>query len=171
MIMKKSLLIIGVGAAFLAVSLWVWLSNGKSARAVKAKFQLGGALLTLTGMMTVGACNSNNLVSCYDPVSTDVVYIEREGAYDEAQDVKNGDQIKIKVSYFSAYGVKVTIAKDAQNEEVLHSQVYKITESNTDVIHTIDVGDHVGEAHLRVYVMTSEEQGYECEYMKLNVLK
>ena len=171
--MKKSLLIIGVGAAFLAVSLWVWLSNGKSARAVKAKFRLGGALLTLTGMMTVGACNSNsnNLVSCYDPVSTDVVYIEREGAYDEAQDVKNGDQIKIKVSYFSAYGVKVTIAKDAQNEEVLHSQVYKITESNTDVIHTIDVGDHVGEAHLRVYVMTSEEQGYECEYMKLNVLK
>ena len=169
--MKKSLLIIGLGAAFLAVSLWVWLSNGKSASAVRAKFRLGGALLTLTGLMTVGACNSNNMTSCYDPVSKDVVYIEREGAYDEVRDVKNGDQIKIMVSYFSAYGVKVTIAKDAQNKDMLHSQTYKITESNTDIIHTINVGDHVGEAHLRVYVMTSEEQGHECEYMKLNVLK
>lgn len=62
--MKKTLLIIGLGTAFLAVSLWVWISNGKSARAVKAKFRIGGALLTLTGMMTVGSCNSNTLTSC-----------------------------------------------------------------------------------------------------------
>ena len=52
--MKKTLLVIGLGTAFLAVSLWVWLSNGKSAKAVKAKFRLGGALLTLTGMMAIG---------------------------------------------------------------------------------------------------------------------
>ena len=33
--MKKTFLLIGLGTAFLAVSLWVWLSNGKSAKAVK----------------------------------------------------------------------------------------------------------------------------------------
>jgi hypothetical protein len=70
--MKKTLLIIGLGTAFLAVSLWVWISNGKSARAVKAKFRIGGALLTLTGMMTVGSCNT--LTTCYDPAPVNAVY-------------------------------------------------------------------------------------------------
>lgn len=163
--MKKAILFIGIGAAFLAVSLWVWLSNGKSARAVKAKFRLGGALLTLTGMMTVGSCNI--MTSCYDPAPTNMVYIERG----ETQDVKNGDHITVKVSYFSAYGIKVTIAKDAENSEVLQSEIYKITESSADVIHTIDVADYVGEAHLRVYLMISENEIYELDYLKLNVLE
>ena len=163
--MKKVILFIGIGAAFLAVSLWVWLSNGKSARAVKAKFRLGGALLTLTGMMTVGSCNI--MTSCYDPAPTNMVYIERG----ETQDVKNGDHITVKVSYFSAYGIKVTIAKDAENSEVLQSEIYKITESSADVIHTIDVADYVGEAHLRVYLMISENEIYEQDYLKLNVLE
>lgn len=163
--MKKAILFIGIGAAFLAVSLWVWLSNGKSARAVKAKFRLGGALLTLTGMMTVGSCNI--MTSCYDPAPTNMVYIERG----ETQDVKNGDHITVKVSYFSAYGIKVTIAKDAENSEVLQSEIYKITESSADVIHTIDVADYVGEAHLRVYLMISENEIYGVDYLKLNVIE
>ena len=163
--MKKAILFIGIGAAFLAVSLWVWLSNGKSARAVKAKFRLGGALLTLTGMMTVGSCNI--ISTCYDPAPTNIVFIERG----ETQDVKNGDHITVKVSYFSAYGIKVTIAKDAENSEVLQSEIYKITESRADVIHTIDVADYVGEAHLRVYLMISENEIYEQDYLKLNVLE
>ena len=163
--MKKAILFIGIGAAFLAVSLWVWLSNGKSAAAVKAKFRLGGALLTLTGMMTVGSCNI--ISTCYDPAPTNIVFIERG----ETQDVKNGDHITVKVSYFSAYGIKVTIAKDAENSEVLQSEIYKITESSADVIHTIDVADYVGEAHLRVYLMISENEIYEQDYLKLNVLE
>ena len=163
--MKKAILFIGIGAAFLAVSLWVWLSNGKSAAAVKAKFRLGGALLTLTGMMTVGSCNI--ISTCYDPAPTNLVFIERG----ETQDVKNGDHITVKVSYFSAYGIKVTIAKDAENSEVLQSEIYKITESRADVIHTIDVADYVGDAHLRVYLMISENEIYEQDYLKLNVLE
>ena len=163
--MKKTVLFIGLGAAFLAVSLWVWLSNGKSARAVKAKFRLGGALLTLTGMMTVGSCNI--ISTCYDPAPTNIVFIERG----ETQDVKNGDHITVKVSYFSAYGIKVTIAKDAENSEVLQSEIYKITESRADVIHTIDVADYVGEAHLRVYVIISEGNEYESGYLFLNVIE
>ena len=169
--MKKTLLIIGLGTAFLAVSLWVWISNGKSARAVKAKFRIGGALLTLTGIMTVGSCNSNNLTSCYDPAPVNDVYIESEVAYNTAQNVRNGDQIKIELTYFSAYGIKVTIENGVNNREVLQSNVYQITESNTNVLHTIDVGDHVGEAHLRVYVIISEGNEYESEYLFLNVIE
>lgn len=51
--MKRTLSIIGIGAAFGAVSLWVWLTRGKNAKAVKAKFRLGGALLTLTSALSL----------------------------------------------------------------------------------------------------------------------
>lgn len=54
--MKRTLSIIGIGAAFGAVSLWVWLTRGKNAKAVKAKFRLGGALLTLTSALSLVSC-------------------------------------------------------------------------------------------------------------------
>ena len=170
--MKKTLLIIGLGTAFLGVSLWVWLSDGKSARAVKAKFRLGGALLTLTGMMTLGGCEGKGqLVSCYDPAPANLIYIEREGAYTEAQNVKNGDLISIKVSYFSAYGIKVSIVSAGDNSKVLQSEIYKIPDSSADVKHIINVADYVGEACLRVYFMKSETEIYEIDNLKLNVLE
>ena len=170
--MKKTLLFIGLGTAFLAVSLWVLLSNGKSAKAVKAKFRLGGALLTLTGMMSLSSCDGPGpFVSCYDPAPVNVVYIEREVAPDTPQNVKNGDQINIEVSYFSAYGIKVTVEKGVYNREVLQSETYRITDSKATITHTINVGDHVGEAHLRVYIMHSEEEAYEYDYLFLNVLE
>ncbi len=170
--MKKTLLIIGLGTAFLVVSLWVWLSDGKSARAVKAKFRLGGALLTLTGMMTLGGCEGKGqLVSCYDPAPANLIYIEREGAYTEAQNVKNGDLISIKVSYFSAYGIKVSIVSAGDNSKVLQSEIYKIPDSSADVKHSINVADYVGEACLRVYFMKSETEIYEIDHLKLNVLE
>ena len=170
--MKKTLLIIGLGTAFLGVSLWVWLSDGKSARAVKAKFRLGGALLTLTGMMTLGGCEGKGqLVSCYDPAPANLIYIEREGAYTEAQNVKNGDLISIKVSYFSAYGIKVSIVSAGDNSKVLQSEIYKIPDSSADVKHIINVADYVGEAYLRVYYMRTETEIYEIDNLKLNVLE
>lgn len=169
--MKKTLLIIGLGTAFLVVSLWVWLSDGKSARAVKTKFRLGGALLTLTGMMTLGGCEGKGqLISCYDPAPANLIYIEREGAYTEAQNVKNGDLISIKVSYFSAYGIKVSIV-DADDSKVLQSEIYKIPDSSADVKHIINVADYVGEACLRVYYMRTETEIYEIDHLKLNVLE
>ena len=58
-------MIAGVGIAFAAVSLWVWLSRGKSASAVRAKYRLGGILLSLTvAATTLTACGG---ASCYAP--------------------------------------------------------------------------------------------------------
>jgi hypothetical protein len=63
--MKRYLMIAGVGIAFAAVSLWVWLSRGKSASAVRAKYRLGGILLSLS----VAATTLTSCVSCYSPVA------------------------------------------------------------------------------------------------------
>ena len=42
--MKRTLLLIGLGIAFIGVSLWVTMSRGRNARAIRAKYRLGGAI-------------------------------------------------------------------------------------------------------------------------------
>ena len=42
-----------VGAAFLIASLWVTLSGGKSAKAIRCKYKLGGIVLTAWAMLSV----------------------------------------------------------------------------------------------------------------------
>lgn len=76
--MKRILPIICTGAAFLAVSLWVWLSKGKSAKAVKTKFRLGGVLLTLISTISIGSCGGSPVVTCYDTPNPDSGQTEQE---------------------------------------------------------------------------------------------
>ena len=76
--MKRILPIICTGAAFLAVSLWVWLSKGKSAKALKTKFRLGGVLLTLISTISIGSCGGSPVVTCYDTPNPDRGQTEQE---------------------------------------------------------------------------------------------
>ena len=76
--MKRILPIICTGAAFLAVSLWVWLSKGKSAKALKTKFRLGGVLLTLISTISIGSCGGSPVVTCYDTPNPDSGQTEQE---------------------------------------------------------------------------------------------
>ena len=57
------------GAAFVAVSLWVFLSKGRSPKAVAAKYRLGGIMLTAMTMMSAASCGGGPpQVTCYEPV-------------------------------------------------------------------------------------------------------
>ena len=76
--MKRILPIICTGAAFLAVSLWVWLSKGKNAKAVKTKFRLGGVLLTLISTISIGSYGGSPVVTCYDTPNPDSGQTEQE---------------------------------------------------------------------------------------------
>lgn len=58
---------IAAGVAFLAASLWVFLSNGKSARALRTKYKMGGLMLTATSMLAASACQCSPVVTCYEP--------------------------------------------------------------------------------------------------------
>ena len=88
-----------LAVAFAAVSLWVILSRGKNAKAVRAKFRLGGLMLTIMGIMASSGCSK--LVSCYEPVMCydpappeNTVHVWPEGT-DETVSV--GDEIHIGV--------------------------------------------------------------------------
>ena len=62
---------IAVGAAFLAVSFWAFLSKGRNPRAASAKYRLGGILLSVLSMLSAASCacgGNTPQVTCYEPV-------------------------------------------------------------------------------------------------------
>lgn len=89
---KYILIYAGLGTAFLAVSLWVLLSGGRSAKAIRAKYRLGGAMLTVWAMLSASNCEGPGLfVTCYDPVMPDPVTYTVQGK--EGMEVSSGDVI------------------------------------------------------------------------------
>lgn len=80
--LKFFLIYLLAGAAFIGVSLWVVLSRGKSARAIRTKYRLGGILLTTGAFLSAMSCDTSGIkdsgtdeggddggmVMCYDPV-------------------------------------------------------------------------------------------------------
>lgn len=150
--MKKTLLIIGLGTAFLAVSLWVWLSAGRSAKAVRAKFRLGGALLTLTGMMALGGCGTTSCyepqIECYDPAPINEIWINDYNAQ-KPLEVAEGDEIVIE-AYSVTFPQLVVTIHDASSL-VLQEQFYEVDEDFQNNLRlVVDVAGYVGEADLVV---------------------
>lgn len=87
---------VALAAAFLAVSLWVVLSGGKNAKAVRAKFRIGGLMLTISGMLTLPGCGFFR-PTCYEPAQPDdVEFVSTAG-----EDVKVGDTVEFKVKDLS----------------------------------------------------------------------
>ena len=103
--MKRYLVLIGVGIAFVAVSLWVWLSRGKCASAVRTKFRLGGIILTLTSTMALGGCRL--MMTCYDmpePERTDDEVSPRfNDYYKKYTDVVMNDDGELEKRHFVTF--------------------------------------------------------------------
>ena len=95
------------GAAFLGVSLWVFLSSGRSAKAIRAKYKLGGVMLTAWTMFSSAACEGvTPQVTCYEPVDpqimcydvpmeTDIVTVSVKGK--EGIEVQPGETLVIHI--------------------------------------------------------------------------
>ena len=121
---KYILLYSAVGVAFLAVSLWLILSGGKSARAVRTKYRLGGAMLTLWALFSASTCGPRIHVGeplCYDmPAPTNEVSI----APKTGESFKSGEimTVNIDIPTFDKYAFEVRTASNVvllQGEKVL----------------------------------------------------
>lgn len=77
---------------------------------MKAKFRLGEALLTLIDKKPKGG-EGDAVILCYDPGPRNEIFIEREVAYDVAQNVKNGDKINMRVRNFSASSIRIAFGE------------------------------------------------------------
>lgn len=155
--MKRSFALIGLailGVAFAAVSLWVMLSGGRSARAVRTKFRLGGIMLTLSAMVSLTACGSGAgdeyVVSCYDPAPP----LQNDHRWSQGvanSELRNGD--KVVLNYECRFGneVRISLITDDGNEDrVLCIQTYEVKTGDNQLEFTIEAGDYRGRAKLRV---------------------
>ena len=135
---KAFFLYIGLGAAFLAVSLWVFLSGGKNAKALRAKYKLGGMMLSAWAMLSAASCaGPGPIVSCYEPAEPP----RNEGGeevmcYDvaEEQDIvhlngtafSRGQEVEISIERPSWETYVVQILNNQDKDEVLQEERFPL---------------------------------------------
>lgn len=166
---------LAAGAAFLAVSLWVFLTGGKSAKAVSAKFKLGGIMLTTWSMLSAASCASCTppVVTCYEPVEPQVMCYDVAMETDilsvkvkdyEGTRLKPGDVLLVSIDTptFQKYIIRVKAG-----EKLLQEASFTVTET-TDKTVTFELSlaptDHKGEASVEVYGVRADGDGNESEY-------
>ena len=120
---------LAVGVAFLAVSLWAFLSNGKSARAIRYKYKLGGLMLTAWTMLSAASCEGGTppVVTCYEPVvtcydvamETDILSVEVKG-YGGTK-LKSGDVLLINIDSpsYKDYRCRITATPENGDDSVI----------------------------------------------------
>ena len=161
---KAFFIYIAVGAAFLAASLWVILSGGKNAKAVRTKYKLGGILLTTWAMLSAGTCNGPiPTVSCYDPIEPPMCYdvaMPVNSVNLESTTLKRGEDFKITIQepYFESL---VAIIKDLDGKELQkESFIYK-EETPWEYIFKVSGTLPVGNAVLEIQTITGSGEGGE----------
>ncbi|MBR6457777.1 MAG: hypothetical protein IKS71_04180 [Bacteroidales bacterium] len=133
---KYLFIYIAAGIAFLAVSAWVFLTNGKNAKALRAKYKLGGLLLTCTAMLSVASCGQvphpgvtcyDVEVTCYEPIVNDYAHI-----VSSRQDengiwlVSKGDSLKVQIQgpTYAKYSVVISTFVDSKAGDVLQTESF-----------------------------------------------
>lgn len=110
---KYFLIYVFVGIAFLAVSAWVFLSGGQNAKAIRAKYRLGGILIMAWAMISVASCSvidgiidGGGMVTCYDPVEPEPTdnlvefsfVRDQNKQYNNENDLCPGDVVEVTIN-------------------------------------------------------------------------
>ena len=149
--MKRASLFIVLGVAFVAVSLWYLLSAGRSKRATRLKYRLGGALLSIMAITSTGC--GGIITSCYDPAFPESEYEATYNIDFVDQDIElpltmsNGDKLMFRYETNTSSLPKfvVIVSGIGHIQESMGEGEGNIKEF------TLDVGDFVGDALLFVY--------------------
>lgn len=170
--MKRTILIIALGVAFVGASLWLILSGGRSRRATRLKYRLGGAILSLVALTSTACDGPGPMVSCYDPAppSFDVESMQ-DLNYVTATEVHNGDGLWFTYQMYSEnYKTLRFVITDMDGNE-LQAESYELKYGGFSVGLTVDVGEYTGEALLWVYRVdkADNEEQWEEPY-KLNIV-
>jgi hypothetical protein len=169
--MKRTLTLVALCTAFVAVSLWVWLSRGKNAKAVRAKFRLGGAIIALTSLVNLTSCGPDDSfgVTCYDPAPMNEIYWENY-RYNSNNECRNGEAVEISCYSMRVPKIVVTIENRERSQE-LQRATYDINQESitTNITHTIDVGEFRGEAMLIIWLADENTEPYEYRHYEITI--
>ena len=154
-----------VGAAFLAASAWVFFSHGKNAKAIRAKYRLGGIMLTCMAMLSTASCDwagGPGSVTCYDPVmveSDNIVNLtlKSDNASYKYNEISRGDTLSVSIAHpaYSQYVLRVMLDNEAGTELQRTSLYVSDAYSRFSVPLSPDV-DYKGEAIAQVQAVVSE---------------
>ena len=128
---KYFLIYVFVGIAFLAVSAWVYFSRGKNAKAIQAKYKLGGIMLTCMAMLSVASCGELGdppQMMCYDPAPPQEVFIDTERHDAEmAYLLAPGEilTIKFKDRIYGRYQVVLRKSIDFKEGDILQTVTFE----------------------------------------------
>ena len=167
---------IAAGVAFLAVSLWAFLSNGKSARAIRYKYKLGGLMLTAWAMLSAASCEGPGpFVTCYEPMVTCYdVAVEEHDEVDVVvkgyggNKLKSGDVLEVYVYYASYENYRCRISADPENGDVFVIQTEEFALSSDDgnlarTEITLAATEYKGMAKVFVCGLGKDNDGNETE--------
>ena len=174
---KFTFIYIAAGAAFVAVSLWVLFSGGKSARAIKAKYRLGGIMLTAWSMLSAASCEGPGpFVTCYEPAlppevmcydvaaPADEITVKIKGK--DALDVAAGDIIQITVDHpnFKQYVCTIS-SQSSESVPLLRESFEAYSDGAMNFEVTVQPSGYKGDARLDVYGIIDEGEGKTSEVL------
>lgn len=155
--LRPLLVYLTVGAAFLVVSFLVWLTRGTNAKALQAKYRLGGILITTMALISVASCEGPwPGVMCYDPQPMpNTIYPVR--ANDE---IHVGDTLLFYIQSPSFAFYSYALCADSPEKTLLdrgHLQPVSDEVPTYDAEYFLKLGDfsYIGKAVLSVYAEKS----------------
>ena len=156
------------GAAFLGVSLWVFLSNGKNAKAMRAKYKLGGIMLTAWTMFSSAACEGIiPQVTCYDTPDPDVMCYEPAITENESHlgingrdetDIRSGESFEVYIEHPTYNMFKIGVyAGETTAAPLIQEFEYPVDqeEYSSSIHFTVELAktEYKGEAAVALYGM------------------
>ena len=165
-------ILITAGIAFLAVSLWAFLSNGKSARALRYKYKLGGILLTAWATLSSASCaGTGPFVTCYEPAVQcyDVAVLADEISISvkdkESNQIKSGNVLAVNVEYPNYTRYRVRISYQPENGDPVEIQVAEFDAVNGQASAEITLAatDFKGVAKVAFFGLVQQEDGTVTE--------
>ena len=162
-----------VGIAFLAASAWVFFSRGKSAKAIRTKYRLGGIMITCTAMLTTASCEGPGpFVTCYDPVppepTEDIVSFVAEEEIDlyKCVNLRPGDVLKISIDKPTYKKYIFRVLSVGEKQEELQRTLLEVTNSE-EAVFDVTLSENItykGYATIIIYGVVKEDPE-ELEYI------
>ena len=115
-----------VGIAFLAVSAWVFFSHGKDAKAIRAKYRLGGIMLMCMAMLSTASCgevSGPGEVMCYDSPGYSISVSTGQHGADRQDILTPGSALTVGIDcpYYGKYGIVIRKYEDGKEGEILQT--------------------------------------------------
>jgi len=157
---KAFIVYVALGVAFAAVSLWVILSKGRNAKAISAKYRLGGAMIAAMALLSAAKCGGPGpFVTCYEPAMPPNQYNISNKDTEDAQ-LNAGDILLIQIydPTFDTYRVRM-LTRD-NNPRLLQQASFDVEDkSEYTVAFELKIADtgYIGEADIEIYGVYVED--------------